>query len=236
MDRDELAGALTGWADTPFEILEPGPATRAVIPQAWWPVAESSDPQERIAAALSLWNTDFLDLIPRFAAALHTDLVDVRVVKHSWVEAPTLDYVMRSEVDGYATWMGESPAGFVEPPLFDSLPQPVQVFLRTVHAGFTTWDGESCGLTAPRDMKTYAAYLDAAEDGVPGWFDSEWDHEIPLPDSRRFLRVTGRETYSDLLTSPDLPLGAAVTYYEPDLELTTFGEALEEFLMIPLEG
>lgn len=64
----------------------------------------------------------------------------------------------------------------------------------------------------------------------------EWDHEIPLPDSRRFLRVTGRETYSDLLTSPDLPLGTAVTYYEPDLELTTFGEALDEFLMIPLEG
>lgn len=148
MDHDALAAAMP-WETDPFTILEPGDETRALIPQVWWPVAESADPEERKRAALALWNDNFLELVPRFAQALRNDLVDVRVVKHPWIGTPSLDYVVAGiEAGHYAVWMGENPATFgdQDPPLFESLPLPVRAFLREVHAGFTTWDRESCGL------------------------------------------------------------------------------------------
>ncbi|MBY6388949.1 hypothetical protein HG717_34340 [Rhodococcus erythropolis] len=62
----------------------------------------------------------------------------------------------------------------------------------------------------------------------------QW-HEtrVPPPQIRRLLRVTGRGPHADLLTSPDLPPGAAITYFDPDYELTTFGEALDLFMTMP---
>jgi hypothetical protein len=206
-----------------------------VIPQAWWPIADSADPGERKQAALALWNDDFLALIPSFAQALRDDLVDVRVVVHPWIGAPSLDYVVAAGGgEGYGVWMGENPSTFGsdDPPLFDSLPQPVQTFLRRVHAGFTTWDRESCGLTPPSIMTTLAAHWGDPEDSSRiEWYETETEP----PEMRRLLRVTGRGPHADLLTSPDLPVGSAVTYFEPDFELKPFGETLDLFMTMPLE-
>src|SRR5689334_3234689 len=62
--------AAANWESEPIRILEPGEHTRTLIPEAWWPVAESADPHNRAHAALALWNTDFLELIPRYADVL----------------------------------------------------------------------------------------------------------------------------------------------------------------------
>src|SRR5689334_23439807 len=87
--------AAANWESEPIRILEPGEHTRTLIPEAWWPVAESADPHNRAHAALALWNTDFLELIPRYADVLHNSLVDVRVAKHTWLDAQSLDYVVQ---------------------------------------------------------------------------------------------------------------------------------------------
>lgn len=235
IDHEALAAAMP-WETEPFAILEPGEDARSSIARTWWPILDSTDPADRRSSALALWNVEFLSLVPRFARALRDDLVDVRVVKHPWIDVPSLDYVVASTGDeGHAVWMGESPAGFGDhdPPLFDSLPAPARTFLREVHAGFTTWDRESCGLTPPRLMQTLAAYWGDPDDAERiEWYETEVDP----PEMRRLLRVTGRGPHGDLLTSPDLPAGSAVTYFEPDFELKPFGESLDLFMTLPLEG
>ena len=135
LDQKALAAAMP-WETDPFSILKPGEATRAEIPEAWFPIAESADPAGRTSSALALWNNEFLAMVPGFARALRNDLIDVRVTRHQWIDAPSLDYVVAA-ADGYAVWMGESPSTFGDrvPPLFDSLPAAAQVFLRHVHAG-----------------------------------------------------------------------------------------------------
>lgn len=231
---DEAAlRAAADWESEPISILEPGEDTRALIPQAWWPVSESADPQDRAHAALALWNTDFLELIPRYAAVLHNSLVDVRVAKHTWLAAPSLDYVVRRFDGDLVVWVGEDPRtiGDEMPPLFDSVPPAVQAFLRQVHAGYTIYDGESCGVTSPSAMKTLAAYW-----GEPDRNEiEEWDEDYSFPGSQRLLLVTGSET-SHLFTSPDLPVGTAVTYFEPEYEIVPFGKGLDTFMNMPLGG
>lgn len=232
IDEAALRGAAN-WESKPISILEPGPNTRALIPQAWWPVAESADPQERVRAALALWTADFLELIPRYAAVLNSSLVDVRVAKHTWLDTPSLDYVVRCFDGQLLVWVGEDPRtiGDEMPPLFDSVPPVVQTFLRDVHAGYTIYDGESCGVTSPSAMKTLAAYW-----GRPDRNEiEEWDEDYPFPGSQRLLLVTGSGT-SHLFTSPDLPAGTAVTYFEPEYEIVPFGQALDIFMNMPLGG
>jgi hypothetical protein len=63
------------------------------------------------------------------------------------------------------------------------------------------------------------------------WYEDTYDP----PAFRRLLRVTGRGPHADLLVSPDLPAGTAVTYFEPDFELKQFGESLDLFMTMPLE-
>ncbi|GAS88783.1 hypothetical protein [Mycolicibacterium brisbanense] len=234
IDTAALTQAFSDWAPNQFAILEPGEDTRHRIPDAWWPTAASPDPDERKVAAMALWNNDFLAMIPRFAQALRERLVDVRVVQHSWLPAPTLDYVLIDDEGRHAVWLGEDPATFgdTEPTFFEALPPQADTFLRSVHAGFTTWDGESCGLIAPARMQTYAAYVGWPEPLSAPPADLEPDSIHPL----RMLRIGGRESYSDLLVSPDHPQGFAITYFEPDFDVTLFGHALDELMMMALEG
>jgi hypothetical protein len=63
----------------------------------------------------------------------------------------------------------------------------------------------------------------------------EWDEDYPFPGSQRLLLVTGNGT-PHLFTSPDLPVGTAVTYFEPEYEMRPFGEALDIFMNMPLGG
>lgn len=235
VDQDALAAAMP-WHENPFTVVDPGDTSaRAQIPPAWWPILDCGSPAERSSAARTLWNNEFLALIPRFTQALDSHLLDVRVVQHAGLTAPALDYVFATDAGGREVWMGESPDtfGHHDPPLFSSLPAPVRTFLQRVHAGFTTWDGESCGLAPPTLMQTLAS----RRDDHGGQARIEWyetAHEPPT--MQRLLRVTGRGPHADLFTSPDLPPGLAVTYFEPDFELRAFGEALDLFMMMPLQA
>lgn len=232
IDQAALAAATT-WDSTPIRVLDAGPQTRSLIPQPWWPAAESADPEDRKRAALALWNAEFLDLIPHYAQALRTALVDVRVAQHSWLTAPSLDYVLRRFDGELVVWVGEDPRTFTIPAsaLFGSVPAPVRTFLRQVHAGFSTYDGTSCGVNAPSDMTTLAAYWGRPTDNDV----IEWEEDHPFPGSQRLLLVTGNDT-AHLFTSPDLPADTAVVYFEPDYEIHPFGPALDMFLNMPLGG
>lgn len=179
IDQAALAAAVAGWGNATVEILVPSPQTRAVVPEAWWSIAESVDPEERKDIALALWNSEFLALVPRFSEALRSALLDVRVAQHSWQSAPSLDYVLRAWDGEPKVWMGEDPRTF--------------------------------GPSEPWDTSTY-----------------------PFPGSQRLLLVTEYVGHPYLLTSAELPPGTAVTYFEPDFEVTPFGEALDEFLNKPL--
>ena len=229
---DEAALNASDWHSHVITVLRPGPETRALIPQPWWPIADSTDLEERRLTALALWNREFLNLIPRFAEALAHALVDVRVAKHNKFSAPSLDYALRDGNDELVGWAGQDPRTFGDqlPPLFDSVPQPVQSFLREVHAGFTTYDSLSCGVRAPRHMETLADMLGMPDDNEM----LEWEVEdYDFPGTQRLLVVSSNDSL-ELLTSPDLPAGSAVTYFEPDYEIRQFGPALDTFMRMPL--
>lgn len=232
IDEAALAAAAR-WDTKPISILAPSAQTRAAVPETWWPVAESTDPEERTRIAVQRWDDEFLDLIPRFAEALRTQLVDVRVAKHDWLDSPSLDYVLRTEDGELAVWVGEDPRTFGAntPPFFESLPEPARAFLRQTHAGFTTWDGESCGFIAPRHMTTLAArWGDPDSNDILEWEEEDYE----FPGTQRLLFVTEGGSDATLCTSPDLPAGLAVTYFEPDFEVKPFGEALDQFMNLPL--
>ncbi|OBB19725.1 hypothetical protein A5761_00860 [Mycolicibacterium setense] len=234
IDQATLANAVAGWGNATVEILAPSPQIRALIPEGWWLVAESPDPEERKRAALSLWNAEFLDLVPRFGEALRSALLDVRVAQHSWQGTPSLDYVLRSWDGEFKVWMGEDARTFgaSEPPMFDSLPVPARTFLRQVHAGFTTLNGRSCGLMPPADMQTLAdSWGHPEESDIAECWDAS---TYPFPGTQRLLLITEYGGHPYLFTSPDLPAGTAATYFEPDFEVTSFGEALDDFLNKPL--
>lgn len=197
-------------------------------------MAESPDPEDRKRIALALWNAEFLDLVPRYGEALRSALLDVRVAQHSWQNTPTLDYVLRAWDGEPKVWMGEDPRTFgpSAPQMFDSLPAPARIFLRQVHAGFTTLNGRSCGLMPPTDMRTLADSWGQSDDGDVSecWNASTY----PFPGTERLLLITEYIGHPYLFTSPDLPAGTAVTYFEPDFEVSPFGEALDDFLNMPL--
>jgi hypothetical protein len=235
IDEETLIAAVAGWQFKEVRILQPGSTTRQLIPESWWPVAESTDPEERKRAALALWNDDFLALIPRYAEALRSNLIDVRVARHDFLTTPSLDYVLRTDEGELRVWSGKDPRSFgdSEPPLFHAVPAPVQAFLRKVHAGYATSDGETLGLVAPSGMVTLAAR----------WFQPpesneiiEWFEDIPFPGTQRLLFLTGDGDDTALYVSPDLPAGQAITYYEPDFEIAPFGEALDDFITRPLDN
>ena len=233
IDQGALASAVAEWISPGVEILEPGPRARGLIPRAWWPVAESSDPEQRKRIALSLWNDDFLAMIPRYAEALRTMLVDVRVAKHDFYTTPTLDYVVRTAEGALRVWAGDDPRTFggTAPALFEAIPDAVATFLRQVHAGYATLDGETAGLAAPTDMVTLAARWGSPDENEI----LDWDEDASFPGSQRLLLLTSDGDDTALYVSPDLPAGTAVTYYEPDYEIAPLGAALDDFMNRPLE-
>lgn len=133
----------------------------------------------------------------------------------------------------YGRVMILAPSETSTPPFFATLPTPVQTFLRQVHAGYATFDGESNGLVSPSGMVTLAAR----------WFQPpdtneiiEWFEDVPFPGTQRLIFLTGVNDETALYVSPDLPAGQAITYYEPDFEIAPFGEALDDFLTGPLDN
>ena len=120
------------------------------------------------------------------------------------------------EDDEPILWIGRSPTDFrgAEPTHFGTVPAPAQLFLRNVHAGFTSEDLQSHGLMAPAGMKTLAESV-----GPPlresGWEVGYGEDKIH---SSRLLWLT--RDYGELLycTSPDLPPGTLTLVYDGDVD------------------
>ncbi|WP_280342238.1 hypothetical protein, partial [Nocardia abscessus] len=152
------------------------------------------------AAAVALWNLDmFVDLLPRFGAVLEECLDDVRVclLRGDWV----LLYALRKPFQPHEFRIGWDPETFGAdpPPYWNALPEPLRVFLGTVHAGFTDLDGISFGPTRPRDMQTYHALN--LDEPVRNWEAAE---DIPGDRAMLIAKGLGDTRY---FVSPDLPRG-----------------------------
>ncbi|MGX1810940.1 hypothetical protein ACWIGI_34920 [Nocardia sp. NPDC055321] len=181
------------------------------VPERWRDVAAAATPHARCQEALRLWNSDFLAMVPEFAAALHDELADVFVgrLDDEWVLVYALEHI---EDQRYVLcWIGWDPASFGEsnPPLWDSVPPPLRSYLREVHAGFTAPDRLSFGPVQPRRMGTLAE-MNGCPDGIPDWTD--------FPDSTRLLPLVA--TYSRVTgcVSPDLAPGEGVVLYDFELD------------------
>ena len=124
------------------------------------------------------WNTEFLDMVPGFAAALHTRLRDVRVC-YWYGEGPALLYFVEDADGDIVVWVGWDPRIHTgpTPPFWETLPAPVRQFLIDVHRGFTMLDGESFGLAQPSYMSTFAAWA-GWPDGIPDWEDRRGRHRL----------------------------------------------------------
>jgi hypothetical protein len=215
-------------------IVDADSSSLSLVPAQWRKIALSGDAEERRLLALSLWNRDFLDLIPGYAEALRTRLRDVRVCVFS-DEGPILIYLLEVHDGSIAVWIGWDPATFgdKEPIFWDTIPAPAQTFLREVHAGFTGPDWEGLGIVRPKSMTTYAEWF-GSPDGIPGWFDNWWDDCEPV-DSRRMLYITHAVSIMDLSTSPDLASGRAITWYEGHLQIGDFGKELDLMMLSRVE-
>ncbi|MFJ1456458.1 hypothetical protein [Nocardia sp. N2S4-5] len=230
LDEISLEAIDPGLGEATAMFVAPGVTPPPDLPSQWRPISVSARPQDRCAAALALWNRSFLDMLPRFAAALRDKLADVRVCKldDAWV----LLYVLAPGVgEPYALWAGWDPATFgdTEPPLWDAFPAPVREFLRTVHAGFSRPDYPgACGLLPPRYMDTFGAYHGAPE-GLPEWEDA-WGGEDFIPEKRLVpIMDDGGTLYR--CVSPNAP-GKMVILYEGDIDpRADFGPELDDVLM-----
>lgn len=224
-DLDQIAGDLD---EGPVKFVDAGSPELAQVPERWREIAESRDPAARRAAALSLWNRKFLDMVSKFAQALTENLADVRVcvLRGDWV----LVYIARSAGQPVLLWVGWDPDTFGEarPPFWDAVSKPVQDFLTAVHAGFTDPDCESYGIVQPRNMVTFAEWVgfdDPAED---------WDREGEIS-STRFMFVTKDSGLLNLCVSPDLPPGKVALIYEGDIDPEDFGPALDNLMTSSFE-
>lgn len=220
-DLDQIAGDLD---KGPVKFVDAGSRELTQVPERWQEIAASTTPAARRAAALSLWNQEFVDMVPKFAQALRDNLADVRVcvLRGDWV----LVYVAPAADQRFLLWVGWDPDTFSEaqPPFWNAIPKPPQDFLTTVHAGFTAPDGESFGIVQPARMTTYAEWSgfdDPAE---------EWDQEGEIS-STRFMFVTKDSGLLILCVSPDLQDGKVALIYEGDIDSREdFGPALDNLM------
>lgn len=222
----ELAGP-----DRTASVIDAGYPDVSAIPAQWRGIVHSSDSEERRLRALSLWNRDFLDLIPGYAKVLRTKLIDVRVCALS-DEGPILVYLLEALDRPFVMWIGWDPASFGErePIFWETIPMPARTFLHEVHAGYTlSADWEACGIMRPQDMMTFAESWEAP-DGIPGWFDNWWPDCEPI-DSRRMLYVTHTSPSYVLSTSPDLPSGKALIYYDGEINVVDFDQELDKIML-----
>lgn len=199
MDTGDFARVVAEFGPASALLVQPGSSAAAPVPAQWARIAEGGDPVARRTATLALWNPDMRELVPRFAAVLDECLDDVRVclLRGDWV----LLYAIRRPYQPHEFRIGWAPESFGAglPPHWDSLPDGLRVFLRTVHAGFTELDGLSFGPARPRDMRTYHAL--ELERSVRNWDAPE---DIPADRATLIAKGLGGTRY---FVSPNLPAG-----------------------------
>ncbi|MFE7741708.1 hypothetical protein [Nocardia sp. NPDC057455] len=200
MDTVDFARVVAEFGSSSALLVEEGSSAAAHVPARWAGIAGGGDSRARRSAAVALWNFDlFVDLLPRFGAVLAECLDDVRVclLRGDWV----LLYALRKPFAPHEFRIGWDPDTFGadRPPFWEALPEPLRVFLATVHAGFTDLDGISYGPTRPRDMRTYHALN--LNDPVRNWATGEG-----IPGKRAMLIAKGLGD-TRYFVSPDLPGG-----------------------------
>src|SRR4051812_26557252 len=215
-----ILSTLENWSPV-FAAVDPADAAR--LPARWRPILLSPDGPTRCQLALDLWNQSFLELVPRFAGTFRDRLVDTRAYLADGV--PVLVYVATADEGGYVSWVGYDPRTFGEqPPFWDAVPAPVQVFLREVHAGFTSGSGLGYGPLRPAHMEIFAHMADWPE-GIPGWEDA-------AVASTRLLVIGMDEGLMYWCVSPDLGPGQVAVIYEGDVDPKDAGPELDELMMI----
>lgn len=240
LNQEHIAEQLSD--DGAAQLITAGSASFDKVPPPWRPIAENDSAAERIHAALALWNNDFLALVPRFADALRTKLVDVRVYSVTVGESDfvVLVYVLEDAAGEPAAWIGCDPATFgdAEPLFWDSFPAAVQTFLRQVHPGFTATDWESFGIMRPEYFETIAERADCPE-GIPGWMDGYEDDSALDYDGEPYKRIDSTrlgvfakdEGHLFYCASPDLEVGQVTLVYDGDTDPPKdFGAELDELM------
>ena len=227
MELTDIRRALDEYeADDPLTLAPSSSVPIEPVPERWRPILDSDDAETRRLVALSLWNREFLDLVPQFAQALSTKLADVRVGHLHGEAVLVYAFAHPDRNERVVTcWIGWDPATFgdAEPPFYECVPEPLRVFYEQVHAGFTVPDRESSGPNSPEYLRTLADRLGITED------DSDlWAGQIPWT---RLLVITLADT-TYYCVSPDLPAGQAVEVAdsEPD-DPEDFGPLLDRVMM-----
>ncbi|NOP95392.1 MULTISPECIES: hypothetical protein [Mycolicibacterium] len=216
----EVGGGDAAW--TPVGSQSP---ELAEIPQNWRPIASASTASERCRHALSLWGSDFMELLPGFSRRFQDELSDVRVFRRQLgsVFENVLIYAAGEARDGFpALWLGWDPALFGQPmaEFFDCFPEAVQTFLRDVHPGFTAQDWESYGIKRPDTWESFEGY---------DWFPSESFDEIETMPSQLmwFTKDSGQLYYC---VNSRLP-GKLILAYEGNFDPPgDFAAELDELL------
>ncbi len=217
----EVGGGNATWTPVGAESPE-----LAAIPQKWRPIASADTSSDRCRRALSLWGSDFIDLLPGFARRFQDELSDVRVFRRQsdGLAENVLIYVAGQARDGFpALWLGWDPAVLGQPTteFFDCFPAAVQTFLREVHPGFTAQDWEAYGIKRPDAWESLEGY---------DWFPSESFDEIESQPSQMmwFTKDSGQLYYC---VNSHLPGKVTLAYegnFDPPGE---FGAELDELLM-----
>lgn len=218
VDPSRISDSLPMW-DLAFVAPESGDA--ALVPVSWQPILQAATAGERCRLARALWNSEFLGLLPRFAATLQDQLLDVRVCLTD--DTVVLVYVTAGE-DRLVSWVGYDPRSFGnEPPLFTAVHPALRTFLHEVHAGFVTEEREAYGPMRPRHINTLAN-LTGYPDGIP-----DWDEHQSIA-STRLLRITTNSGNLDYCVSPDLPSDQIALVYEGDIDPQDLGSELDELM------
>ncbi len=102
------------------------------------------------------------------------------------------------------------------------------MFLRHVHAGFTSAGPIDLGPMHPRYMQTIAEMA-----GEPDGF-ADWD-EVQEIASTRLLRVASDGGMVHYCVSPDLEADQLAIVFEGDIDPTHYGVALDSLLMVGLD-
>ncbi|ORB43146.1 hypothetical protein BST39_08530 [Mycobacterium paraseoulense] len=215
----------------PVVLAEIGSGTD--VPESWRPIAHSDAAGARRLAAVSLWNSDFLELVPTFAHVFTTELADVRL-GHVAGESVLVYAVEHHDADQrhVRCWIGWDPAlsHNTELRFAEAIPNAVRRFYREAHAGFVAPDWMSNGPIQPRHLQTYAEYLGCPQ-GLPR---SNWPRDAVDP---RRLLLLATTADSHVCVSPDLPLGQAVTVYGGTPEdPEDFGTLLDQTMTAQFDG
>lgn len=237
MSQNDLAAVTDTLRGLQVTLVEAGSADVPLLPQQWQPILAECDPQTRLAAALALWNAPLLEALPQFAGALRTRFTDVRpcladsaanVVPRVRAQ-PALLYLAKGRDGNPLCWIGLDPASFVEPKFWEHFPEPLQMFLRHVHAGFTSAGPIEFGPMHPRYMQTFAE-MAGEPDGL-----ADWDEMQEIASTRLLIVAEFNGGLVHYCVSPDLEADQLAIVFEGDIDPTHYGAALDEMLMVGLD-